>query len=639
MSLVAAMALAAAWTVPCSGEQPGRETIDAPLLVTQIPSVAGDVSSDPKPAPRLLALRGERARVIALSADGTQRVLTKEFHSAADPAISFDGQRFLFAGKRSAEDLWNIYEMSLDTAQLRQVTKDAGNCRCPGYQSTLYTIVSPEPWYQLTFVSDMAGEMNENGSGAAHSLYSCRLDGSEVRRLTFNLSDDIDPFLMGDGRLLYASWRRSDLFHGGLGRVALFGVNIDGTDNALFSDPAGKRMKRNPCVTDRGLVVFIEADSFTADGSGQVGSVTFRRPLHTYRAITSEADGFVYQWPSPWTRGRVLISRRPAAGGTSHAVCVLDPRTGMAQSIFDDPEFDDVQAVAVRPLREPDGRSSVVNDAEPHAKMYGLNVYTSDFPATWLPAGAIKRLRILEGVPLKTSDADAYLPPLPSLTAVGDGSSRNGIPPLVQRRILGEFNVNKDGSFHVTVPANTPVQLQTLDEDGLALRTCGWIWSRNKEPRGCIGCHEDGELTPDNVFVDALSRPAVALTLPPDRRRTVDFRRDIMPIIDAKCVGCHDETGAPPRLDGGLQVVAPQGSVGYFNQAYQNLLLTRDSTDRSTFAGLYVHPGEARTSPLIWHLFGRNTSRPWDGDWPAMAAKPIPPGKETPLTIQNGGLS
>jgi hypothetical protein len=46
-----------------------------------------------------------------------------------------------------------------------------------------------------------------------------------------------------------------------------------------------------------------------------------------------------------------------------------------------------------------------------------------------------------------------------------------------------------------------------------------------------------------------------------------------------------------------------------------------------------VHPGRARTSPLIWHLFGRNTSQPWDksykSDYPV---KPMPPAGAPGLT-------
>jgi hypothetical protein len=145
---------------------------------------------------------GDGARIVLVAPDGSSRVLTEGFHSAADPDVGFDGTKFLFAGKRSAADVWNIFEMSLDNGQVRQITRDAGNCRSPVYQSTLYTLDSPEPWYQVTFVSDAAGTRNDDGSGPAVHLYSCKLDAqkgsvpffSTVRRLTYNVSSDFDPF-------------------------------------------------------------------------------------------------------------------------------------------------------------------------------------------------------------------------------------------------------------------------------------------------------------------------------------------------------------------------------------------------------------------------------------------------------------
>ena len=74
-------------------------------------------------------------------------------------------------------------------------------------------------------------------------------------------------------------------------------------------------------------------------------------------------------------------------------------------------------------------------------------------------------------------------------------------------------------------PASTPIQLQVLDDRGLALRSCGWIWARNHQAQGCIGCHEDPELTPPNRVPDAL-KPAAEMAArsarTPDRRR---FRR------------------------------------------------------------------------------------------------------------------
>jgi hypothetical protein len=185
-----------------------------------------------------------------------------------------------------------------------------------------------------------------------------------------------------------------------------------------------------------------------------------------------------------------------------------------------------------------------------------------------------------------------------------------------------------DGSFNIEVPANTPIELQILDKQGMALRSCGWIWAKNHEPRGCIGCHEDGELAPENVLVEALKRPSVKLTLPPERRRTVDFRRDVMPIVAAKCVQCHSEWDSPVRLTTDQAPALGEEGAPRFNRSYESLL--EGAQNRP---GRYVHPGSARTSPLTWSLYGRNTSRPWDGIAAAgQAVAKMPPDTSPALT-------
>jgi hypothetical protein len=178
------------------------------------------------------------------------------------------------------------------------------------------------------------------------------------------------------------------------------------------------------------------------------------------------------------------------------------------------------------------------------------------------------------------------------------------------------------------VPANTPIELQILDRHGMALRTCHWIWAKNHEPRGCIGCHEDPERTPENLFKDALERTSIPLCLPAHRRRTVDFRRDVMPIVNTKCISCHNQGGSPPRLDESLS--SDDNGRARYNRAYRSLLSARVSDD-GMFVYRYVHPGKARTSPLIWHIFGRNTSRPWDKSAANGQVKPIPSGESEPL--------
>jgi hypothetical protein len=203
--------------------------------------------------------------------------------------------------------------------------------------------------------------------------------------------------------------------------------------------------------------------------------------------------------------------------------------------------------------------------------------------------------------------------------------------------VLGEVPVAPDGSFNVEVPANTPIQLQLLGADGTALRSCGWIWARNREPRGCVGCHEDGELVPENWFTDAVQEDAVSLCPPPHERRSVDFRRQVMPIVEAKCAGCHGVDGAEPRLDEGLAAGDGSRPGLPFSRAYRNLLRAGSSPDASGPSqespwGRYVHPGRARTSPLIWHVLGRNTSGPWDGASMDLPVAQIPPSNQPALT-------
>jgi hypothetical protein len=572
---------------------------------------------------------GERGRIVVRDSQGKITVLTAAFHSAADPDVSFDGERILFAGKKNALDLWAIYEMKSDGSGLRQVTRVAGDCRQPGYQSLLNTLVADRPWYQITFSSNVAGELNEQGTEPSMSLYSCKLDGSLVTRLTFNPSGSMDPFLNHDGRVIFSSWRRSSLGWGLPDRKALFGINLDGTDLALFAGDEGRRFKHMPCVTAGGLAVFVEPFNPTWDRAGGLATVTLRRPLHSYRAITREADGLFHS-PSPLPDGTLVVSRRPADGSATHGLYRMDPASGRQSLIFDDPAYHDILARLLAPRPEPDGRSTSVfvptgdvddpttashTPRNPMGKLYCLNAHISDLdPKVWLPPGTIRRVRVLEGIANRLGNREPAGP--------------EGIPPPLQRRILGEAPVDEDGSFNLQVPADVPIELQILDADGLALRSCGWIWVKNNEPRGCIGCHEDGELAPQNRLASALTRPSIQLTLPAERRRSVDFTRDVMPILEKRCTSCH-RGALPPVLEN-----SSHSASQAFSRAYVSLLAGKAATEALQPPSKYVHATRARTSPLIWHLFGRNLSRPWDnaGTVTALAVKPMPPPGSPPLT-------
>ncbi|MGO9111882.1 MAG: hypothetical protein ACLP9L_21865 [Thermoguttaceae bacterium] len=607
-----------------AGPVPARLTY--PMVVTQL-SLSHGPNTDQRPSIGRYWPDDQPSRLVLVFPDSSTRLLSDGFYSASDPEVSFDAARVLFTGKRRAGENSNIYEATLDGRNLRQITKDLGDCRSPCYQGTLYTLDSPAPWHEITFVSSRGGVWNEYGSARLTNLYSCKPDGSTVRRLTFNLSNDADPCLLGDGRLIFMSWQRCTLERGRLGYAGLFAVNLDGTDYSLFAENRGKQIRRMPCVTTKGLVVFVQSDEASRDGAGTLASITLRRPLHSYRPITKESDGR-FRSPSPLPDGQILVCRRTADGKGMYGVYCLNPVSGEYASVFRDPRFHSIEAKLVRPRAEPDGRSSNVQEDDPRGKFYCLDVYTSDLEGPGgMMRGMAKRLRIMEGVPWKVDGARRLAGPQNRTSGLQGTAATVGTMAL--RRVLGEVAVEEDGSFNIAVPANTPIQLQLLDDRGMALRSCAWIWARNHESRGCIGCHEDGELVPEDRFAKALGKSSIVVSSASAQRQAPDFRRDLLPIVRNKCLDCHRQGQSPPFL---AEVSSPAEVERTAHQVYEQLLASAEASASQSADGKYVHPGRARTSPLAWHILGQNTSKPWDAAARQRAWKPIPSSAKISLT-------
>lgn len=596
------------------------------LVFTQLPKQTAAEKQGPLADGMLRQPFGDGARIVLWHPGTNPQPLVTGFHSACDPHVSFDGRKILFAGKRKAKDNWDIFEIAVDGTGLRQITKGMGNCRSPIYQGTLFTLDSKEPWYQVSFASDLGHGLNEYGPFLASDLYSCRLDGTELRRLTFNPSSDMDPWMLPDGRMVYAAWQLATLQHGWQGRVALHAINTDGTDNSIFSGDEGLRVKHMPCVTRSGLVAFIESDQVAWDGAGILASVSLKRNLHSHHAITADKDG-LFLSPSPLPDGQILVSRREPGNRKNHGIYRVDPASGRMDLVFDDPKYHDIQARAIAAEPLPAGRSTVVVESEPTGKIYCLDIRISDLVGDdWAKNPADLKLRVLEGISPRWVPSPDGTKVIKMARPGIEGEY--GLSPSIQKRFLGEIGVEADGSFNIQVPANTPIQLQLVDSHGMAQRSSHWIWAKNKEHRGCIGCHEDNELTPPNRFVSALSRPSTPLILPPDRRRTIDFRRDVMPIVEKKCAtaACHASPAALVKLDATPVKAGSKNKDQYYSRCYMTLL-------GGSEARIYVYPGRARTSPLIWHLFGRNTSQPWDDSYKSdYAVKPMPPAGTAALT-------
>jgi hypothetical protein len=80
--------------------------------------------------------------------------------------------------------------------------------------------------------------------------------------------------------------------------------------------------------------------------------------------------------------------------------------------------------------------------------------------------------------------------------------------------VLGIVPVEPDGSFYLKIIANEPFRFQTLDENDKVINGPGaWLWLRPNERRGCIGCHEDRNLAPENNVPLAVKKQPVNIPL------------------------------------------------------------------------------------------------------------------------------
>ena len=221
---------------------------------------------------------------------------------------------------------------------------------------------------------------------------------------------------------------------------------------------------------------------------------------------------------------------------------------------------------------------------------------------------AAEKLRILGEIPLRKWDAGGQ----PILDPEG----------------------NPDTSFLVKVPADSPFTFQTLDRNGMVLNMAQtWHQVRPGEVRNdCGGCHAHSQLplpfagtyaarpdyqvadlskTTPLLTKDAQGNPALHTVNAP--LVTVEFYRDIRPILQRSCVPCHTKNA--PNPPGALVLddyTSPDGMVpgDYARLAddqagqwgYPSLVTPYGW--RQTNASRYVRMFQSRRSLLMWKIFG-----------------------------------
>lgn len=117
---------------------------------------------------------------------------------------------------------------------------------------------------------------------------------------------------------------------------------------------------------------------------------------------------------------------------------------------------------------------------------------------------------------------------------------------------MGIVPVEEDGSVLFTIPANTPISLQPLDENGAAIQWMrSWLTGMPGETVSCIGCHEDQNNIPIPKRTIASNISAHKIQEPEGGVRSFTFDLEVQPILDRACIACHHAEGPKSDFTGG----------------------------------------------------------------------------------------
>ena len=495
--------------------------------------------------------------------------------SCQTPEVSYDGRQVFFAhcttepGTKDAR-YYHLYSIGAKGTGLRQLTDGA------------YDDFSPRllPDGRIVFVSTRRGGFHRCGSPGCpvYTLAACDADGGGIDLLSHHETQEWDPAVLHDGRIIYTRWDYVD-------RHAVFGEHLwttrpDGTAPASYYG----NYTRNPVglwevqpVPGSGLVMATAAahHAMTAgsvvlvdpgkgsDGLAPLTRLTPQTPFpesefavlkqwHFPAADAKPADTPEnLRWPGHCYRSPWPLSEKYFLAAYSFDPLVGEPKPnepgmfglylvdcfGNKELLHRDPAISSLWPVPLRARPRPPVLPSVRENTDaPTGTLVLQNVYESS-PA--IPRGSVRRLRITQVLPKTTQGRDN--PP------VGLAGGSPG------KQVLGTVPVELDGSAHFTAPAGVPLLFQALDERGMAVQIMrSATYLQPGETVSCIGCHEPRTTCPPVRPVRALSRGPSAIAPGPDGSKPFSYPVLVQGILDKHCVSCHNakEPGGKLNLTG-----------------------------------------------------------------------------------------
>ncbi|MGM0489942.1 MAG: SUMF1/EgtB/PvdO family nonheme iron enzyme [Planctomycetota bacterium] len=456
-----------------------------------------------------------------------------------DVDLHFDAGKMLFSSIGS-HDRWQIFEIKADGTGLRQVTlgdqKDVDN-----YDACYL----PDGRIIFGSTASMVAVPCVNGSTRVANLYIMDEDGTGIRQLCFDQEHNWYPTVLENGRVLYLRWEYTDtphshdrvLFHmnpDGTGQMEYYGSNSYWPNSLFYARPIPDHPTKfvgivsgHHGVPRMGELVLFDS----ARGRREAEGAIQRIPGHGREVEARIEDNLVDDsWPKflhpfPLSDKYFLVAAQPAPE-SPWAIYLADAFDNMVL-IKQQPGDALLEPVPLRETKKPPVIPDRVDLARDDARVYMSDVHAGD-GLKGIPRGTVKKLRLI---------SYHYLYP-----GMGGPQGVVGMEgPWDIKRIVGTVPVEEDGSAMFRVPANTPIAVQPLDEEGKALQLMrSWFTAMPGEVLSCVGCHESQNTAPPAKMTQAMRIPPAEITPWHGPARGFSFEREVQPVLDEYCIGCHD---------------------------------------------------------------------------------------------------
>ncbi|MGB2824137.1 MAG: hypothetical protein WBF17_24395, partial [Phycisphaerae bacterium] len=389
----------------------------------------------------------------------------------------------------------------------------------------------------------------QNGVDITCSLYLTDADGRHVRRLCYDQDNDLYPAVLGDGRVIFSRWDYTGIRHeflrplmvmnpDGTGQRALYGGNswwpgalyfprpVPGEPHSIAAVVTGHHARRP------GNLVLLDTARGTEETDGAVQIIPGRgQPVR--RVLTDKEhypDKPLFLHPWPLSGKHFLVAGRLGHGGR-WGIYLVDVFDNIVP-VHEDADWHLLEPIPLRPRPMPPVIPDQVDLRSKDATVYLHDVYAGPGMAG-VPRGTVKRLRVV-----------GYHYCYHGL----GGPNEIGLSgPWEVMRILGTVGVEADGSALFRVPANTALAVQPLDAEGKAVQLMrSWLTAMPGEKVACYGCHErQSDVAPVRSYGHAAGRAPADITPWRGPPRGFSFHREVRPVLDRYCVGCHDGRREP----------------------------------------------------------------------------------------------